>query len=328
MSIEASMKKIKEFTNLHRPDGRPDVFLFGTPRGGTTWLMELIATEPGFKCCDEPLDLRNLAVKKKLSSLGITEWEQFYDDAAASDLRQYFQGFIDGSTRFKNSSPLKRYYRPVTHRMVFKVIHGGEDRINWFRETFRCNVVYLVRHPISVSLSREQLPRLNAYVSSSYSRFFTQKQLGVAQAIIESGTHLEKAVLSWCFENAVPLRHMTDEWAVVTYEQLVTDPLPVIKELADKLKLSHPEKMRKALSIPSGSKSKSNEKTQELLRNGVDLDSRRKLVEKWTREVSEETEKKLMGIVEQFDIDVYELGEVLPNPKFLIKQSKSIGATL
>ena len=35
-----------------------------------------------------------------------------------------------------------------------------------------------------------------------------------------------------------------------------------------------------------------------------------------------------MGIVEQFDIDVYELGEVLPNPKFLIKQSESIGATL
>ena len=135
----------------------------------------------------------------------------------------------------------------------------------------------MVRHPISVSLSREQLPRLNAYVNSSYSRYFTQKQLGVAQAIIESGTHMEKAVLSRCFENAVPLKHMNDEWAVVTYEQLVTDPLPVIRELADKLELSNPEKMQKALSIPSGSTSKSNEKTQELLRNGVDLNSRSKL---------------------------------------------------
>ena len=290
--------------------------------------MELIATDPGFKCCDEPLDLRNLAVKKKLASLGITTWEQLHDDAAASDLRQYFQDFIDGSTRFKNSSPLKRYYRPVTHRIVFKIIHGGEDRINWFRETFRSKVVYLIRHPIPVSLSREELPRLNAYVNSNYSRFFTQKQLGVARAIIESGTKLEKAVLSWCFENAVPLKHMSEEWAVVTYEQLVTDPLPVIGELADKLELSNPEKMQKALSTPSGSTFKSNEKTQELLKEKVDLNTRRKLVEKWTHEVSRETESKLMGIVEQFDLDIYEMDKVFPNPRFLIKQAESIGATL
>ena len=57
--------------------------------------MELIAAAPGFKCCDEPLDLRNMAVKKKLASLGITNWEQFHDDTVAPDLRRYFQGFIE-----------------------------------------------------------------------------------------------------------------------------------------------------------------------------------------------------------------------------------------
>ncbi len=69
-------KRIKSFLSLHKPDGSPNTFLFSLPRSGSTWLMELIQTQPGFKTCDEPLDLRNPFVR---GHSHLSAWEQLYD---------------------------------------------------------------------------------------------------------------------------------------------------------------------------------------------------------------------------------------------------------
>ena len=62
---------VKPMSNVHRPDGRPNVFLFSTPRSGSTWLMELIWTQPGFKYVNQPLSLLNPRVRRHL---GISDW--------------------------------------------------------------------------------------------------------------------------------------------------------------------------------------------------------------------------------------------------------------
>jgi hypothetical protein len=49
---------VKALTNVHRQGPLPNVFLFATPRSGSTWLMEIIASQPGFKYYDEPLNPR------------------------------------------------------------------------------------------------------------------------------------------------------------------------------------------------------------------------------------------------------------------------------
>jgi hypothetical protein len=161
---------IESISTVHCPDGSPNVFLFSVPRSGSTWLMELIWSQPYFRYCDEPLDLRVPLVRQHL---GIAEWGDLYSRDASLPLQDYFQAFCDGRLRFMNFNPIRRYYRPVTHRIVFKIIHGGEDRINWFRDTFDGRIVYLLRHPIAVSLSREVYPRLHAFLSSDYRRHFT-----------------------------------------------------------------------------------------------------------------------------------------------------------
>ena len=72
---------------------------------------------------------------------------------------RYFDDFVAG-LGFTNPNPLRGHYRPITHRIVFKEIHGLADRINWFRDTFNARVVYLVRHPIAVTISSERFPLL------------------------------------------------------------------------------------------------------------------------------------------------------------------------
>jgi len=252
----------KEVLNIHHPDGSPNVFLFSTPRSGSTWLMELISTQPGFKYCAEPLNLRNPKVRKHP---GISDWSDVLGADAIPALQEYFEGFCNGRLRFRNPNPFKTYFRPITHRIVFKEIHAGSALINWFRDNFNSRVVFLLRHPLANSISNEQLPTLNAFLESDYQEHFSIEQLRYSRRIVESGTRLELGVLAWCLQNAVPLRDATDDWAVVTYEQLVLDPSPIVGFLAERLQLPRPDRMMKRLTVPSGVKGKSDKETQDVL---------------------------------------------------------------
>ena len=310
-------RTIRLMSNIHRPDGSPNVFLLSTPRSGSTWLMELIWSQPYFKSCNEPLNLRIPLVQEHL---GITEWQDLYNDSASRLLEDYFQAFCDGRLRFKNTSPRHEFYRPITHRAVFKIIHGGEDRMHWFRDRFNGRIVYLIRHPIAVSLSREVYPRLHAFLSSDYRRHFTSDQLEYAHRILDTGSKLEQGVLSWCLQNAVSLRQATADWAIVSYEQMVLDPRPVVAYLADRLELPKPERMMDRLAVPSAVKAKSDKETQSVLESGTG--TRSWLVEKWRKQVDESQERRAMEILERFQLDVYRCGDLLPADRVWIRRQK------
>lgn len=293
---------VKSMSNIHRADGRPNVFLFSTPRSGSTWLMELIWTQPAFKYCNQPLSLFNPLVREHL---GTDRWKALYERGSTAMLERYFREICEGRLRFANPNPLRGHYRLVTHRIVFKEIHGCADRINWFRDTFNARIAYLIRHPIAVAISSEQFPMLDAFLETAYRDHFSHEQLAFADRIATSGTPLELGVLSWCLQNSVPLRDASDDWAIVTYEQLVVDPAPVIDELAVKLELPAPDRIRDALTVPSVNvKIKSSEETRRLLYEAT-ADRRPDLVDKWRRKVDANQEARAMEIVSRFELDVY-----------------------
>ena len=312
---------VKPISNVHRPDGRPNVFLFSTPRSGSTWLMELIWTQPGFKYVNEPLNLINARVRRHL---GIGDWEELYNVDATPKLERYFRAFCDGRLGFANPNPLRRNYRPVTHRIVFKEIHGGVDRINWFRDTFSARIVYLLRHPIAVSVSRERVHTRRAFLDSDYRRHLSREQLVFTEQTLQTGTELEVGVLSWCLQNMVPLRDATDDWAIVAYEQLILDPDPVIQYLCRKLELPDPERMWDRLMVPSIVKEKSSKETRQLL-GDRDADKRPRLVDKWRDHLEEDDEIRAMKILEVFHLDHYRAGDVLPAKRVWIAPQTDLG---
>ena len=301
---------VKALFNRHVPDGSPNVFVVTMPRSGSTWLMELIGDQPGFKTCSEPLNIRLPLVRRHL---GARRWHDLHEPSLTESMRRYFEAFCDGSLHFLDPIPLRsNVYRFRSRRIVFKVIHGGEERIEWFRDTFNGRIVYLLRHPIPVAISHEVYPRLSAYVESPYREHFTADQVALATEIIASGSRLQKGVLAWCFENAVPLRTRAADWTVVTYEQLVLEPRPIIDLLIDRLELDDPSRMLDNLDRASGVKRKSDAATQALLERR-DQDARRRLVDKWRRSVDHEEEVRLMEILERFGIAAYRAGDDLPH---------------
>lgn len=305
----------KALINLHITSDQPNVFLFATPRGGSTWFMELVACQPGFRYCDEPLNIRSEWVRE---SLGIDQWADLYGPAADARFEGYFAGLTSGAINFRNPNPLKPHYRFLTRRTVFKIIHGGVDRISWFRDTFNGRILYCLRHPIAVSLSRQELPFLPHFLESRYAQFFSSEQVEVAEKVIRTGSHLEQGVLAWCLHNSVPLRDATDDWTVVTYEQAVIDPTAVIDCLCERLELPDPKRIYHQLHVPSQVSVKSDEETRDLLGQGGDGNNRQALVCKWRQKVSAPEVQSAMSLLKVFDIDAYSADSFMPSKKYWI----------
>ena len=300
---------LRSVSNRHRPGTLPNVFVFTTPRSGSTWLMELIQTQPRFKQCSEPLDLRIPGIARRL---GISDWEDLYQDANWPRVQAYFEGLCDGKIRFLNQSPFSPHYRPTTSRLLAKILHGAEGRISELAQACQARVVLLLRHPIPVTLSREVTPRLEAFLTSDYSRHFSEAEIQFSWEIVRGGSRLEKGVLDWCLQNAVPLRQAQDDWVVISYEELVLAPAPILSRLADQLRLEDPSLMQSSLTKPSATVRKSDAATAEFLKGPREGDESWWLVTKWREKVGEEEERSLMRILEEFGIDQYRFGEVLP----------------
>lgn len=316
--------KIKNFLvklfSVHRPAEKPDIFIFSTPRSGSTWLMELIMSQPGFRYCDEPFNIRTYPIFKQL---GTREWSDIYKIDALENIKNYIQSFINGSrpchARIKHSLPFGKNYRPKTLRIVFKILHACEDNINWFEQSFNGKIIFMMRHPIPVSLSRKTLPRQSTFLDSDYSRHFSKAQMDFGKSIYKDGTQLEKAIVSWCFQNMVPLRDKTKDWILITYEQLVLDPSPIIALMALELNLPFPQKMLDRIGVPSETTWQSEERTKKVLSSILDKSQKKYLIEKWKSKISEKDEKSLMSILDVFNINVYSAGNTLPSDKYWIR---------
>lgn len=309
--IRSQLKQFaKVIGSVQLPTRGDNVFIFATPRSGSTWLMELILSQPGFRACEQPLDLRNPYVRRHL---GISNWVDLYQRDADPLLQLYFQKICDG--RIRGLVTLGPHHRFVSRRLVFKIQNGWQERIAWMRDTFGGRIVFLIRHPVAVTVSRTQLPRLQAFRKSDYIRHFGDDIIPLAERIIESGSCYEKGILHWCFENALPLRVVENDWIILTYEQLVTDPQSVLNYLSNQLDLPDVKQMMDHLYYPSHTTSKSTMETQQLLK----ARHRQSLITKWRRQICDAQEHLAFDIIRSFGIGAYEFGRDMPADDYIIK---------
>lgn len=306
---------LKALANRHVPGDEPDVLLFATPRGGSTWLAELIASQPGFKVYNEPFDVRKAEVRRLIA---LSDWDGLYapdaDEALVSYLRRVQEGRIhDGDLPPRRG----RSFRWRTHRIVFKILHAGHDRVGRLADALSARPVILIRHPIAVSLSRKALPRLEALWRRAQRSGVLPSLHDDLEAILHRGTHLERGVLDWCLQTLFTLRQRRPEWPLVTYEQLVLEPEPVLRTLAHQLALPRQEWMLAMLTEASAVRHKSDAETRALL---ADASKRERLVAKWRAHVGADEEARAMRILERFELDLYRPGASHPGPEAWIEE--------
>jgi len=305
MSLVETLRLLaKKHGSVHRPGSEKNVAIVATPRGGSTWLLELVCTQPRFRAISEPFSLRNPRVREHL---GFESWDELYQIASADRIHHYLEDLASNRVTFMNLGFNKRAYRAFTTRCAFKLIHGAEDQIDWIARGLNSVVIILLRHPIAVSLSRQQLPRLMAFIESDYRRHFSERQLAFAKKVAQSGSHLERGLLSWCFQTSIPLRSQAKDVHVLTYEQLVLEPEILIPWLASTIHAPDPEGMWSQVQVPSSTVDLSFRDSRE----AVERQDRSQMVGKWKESVGDAVERRLMDILEVFELDAYQFGALV-----------------
>ena len=303
--------------NYHRQGSKPNIYLFSTPRSGSTWLMELIASQPGFKFYDEPLNIRRDNVQKADC---IKSWEDTMPGTAKEDLIcRYLSKLETNKIRVMNPPPFRRNHRLLTNRVILK-IHEIEHMINLIKAHSRAKIIYLLRHPIATTVSRHVFPRLEYYVNSNHfsSQYLTSEQLELGRDIFHSGSDFEKGILSWCYQNLIPLKFLDQrDWIIITYEELLLNSYKACEMLFEKLDLEDLNIMKKRIGIPATNINISTRETIEIMKDSSGKNRKRKIVTKWKNKLTESQEQQAFDILSVFSIDAYLLGRFVANEKYL-----------
>jgi len=315
---------IRRFCNFHRYRGRNDIVILAAPRSGSTWLMEIIAAQPGMKYIDEPL------TKSTLDSLNMlpikTRWVY---SSLSSDEENILAEYFKGNNKLENFAPhniFRNNYHFFTDRRVIKIIRATA-LICWFVNNLQLDTIYMIRHPIAQSLScirRGHDSRLDHYIDDE---MFVLKHLSrdtetFVRRIMTLGSQLDQIITEWCLHNLVPLRLIRDQtykriFNVITYEQLVTDPDSVLIFLFEALHLKSRKALFKSVAIPSRTTDSSTEKK----RHGIVERNTDFLVSSWRGECTDAQERQAFEILERFGIDAYSYGNLMPNNMLFVSNS-------
>jgi hypothetical protein len=295
---------IRAVANVHRQGVQPNIFLFATARGGSTWLMEILASQPGMKYYDEPLNLR----RPNVASVGLfRDWDELMPGTGDDGkIIGFLQELGRGKHGALNPAPFRPYHRLRTDRIVFKM-HELEHMMGEVAKACNGVILFLLRHPIPTSQSRKVFPRLHLYPRSPYyDRLISDpsRRREIA-ALAESGTHLQRGVVAWCYQNLVPLTNPDFGGLTVTYEELVLNPVKARDLLCDRFNFTDREGMLNAFERPSSNIQMSNSRTLEMM-NDADARARRvKLVTKWKGTITPDEERQVSHIMDVFGLDVY-----------------------
>ena len=318
MSIIRDIKYfLKGVASVHRQGNKKNIIINATPRGGSTWLMEIIASQPGMKYYDEPFNVRRDNVKRTGLFSG---WEDLQPENNNKEkIVTYINALTDNRYPMMNPPPLRKNYRPVTNRIVFK-LHELEHMIEELAEQCNCQVIYLVRHPIPNSMSRAVVPRLELFAESTFykEKYLSGQQDKEIQSLLKNGSELQRHIASWCYENLVALKH-TDlsKWLVVSYEELVINSRKCCQMLMKDLELTDFDALLRSIDEPAVNIGMSNQDTLDVMVNDKAMERKKGLVTRWKKKISDVEEDKVFEVLSIFEIDDYKKGDYLPSDRLL-----------
>ena len=310
LATKAAAKELLWFaTCRHQQGERPNILLFATRRGGSTFAMELIAANRGVRSLDQPLELLGPSTTAaQVARVPLYRQGQLtsLDEASEPQLQtlmdDIFAGrvVINAPTRLWRAGALMR-----SDRLVLKIL-DAKPIIGWFDDHLDCQIVYLTRHPIPQAMSclrnRWSLTT-RAYLDDE--RFveanLSAAALASAHDALRNGSDLRRFVVNWALENVAPMRLLggRPDWVHVRYEDCVTDPAGTLDRLATRLDLPDVDRMRAIVTRPSVSSRISTSDTRSTIESGRASE----VVSRWRSEVDDADRRWCDDLMETFGID-------------------------
>lgn len=239
MLFSSFRKHIREYQIKHRLRQKDFaveevILLFGEPRSGSTWLMELLQTIPATAVSWEPFSDPNdaLGVAQRWGcqinlQQGVVQEAQLKDLIDALTLKHYTvwtTRALEPKQLLKSKFLITKMVR-ATHLLPY-ILH----QIPLLNPP-----IWLLRHPVDVALSQ-----LSVSIPTQYNPQYYAEHKELLESMPQP---LERQVAIWCLNNLLPSTFKPDDSEVqlVCYEELITKPEEVFSSILDRLQIGFPK---------------------------------------------------------------------------------------
>lgn len=199
------------------------VFLAGSARSGTTWILDIIRASGNFRTLFEPLHFKN-----SIHGRAFFPYEYLRFSDGNNEQLQALTSVIRGKVRGAWENQDNRCLFP--NRRLIKDIHSNL-RIGWIQKHFPdMHVVFLIRNPAEVARSRlklgwhgqEVVSRIQA--QSKLLEDFPEIKTALRYLSQRHDDPLSSSILLWCIQQKVALSQLNpDTCIVLAYEDFVTN---------------------------------------------------------------------------------------------------------
>jgi hypothetical protein len=312
----------------HRQGPRPNVLVYCTRRGGSTWLMNTLAAHPGVRYVNRPFLTAHLTrhrhripdLSRAADHRGGHTFRHpvHFEGEDEARFREFAGEVLRGETEIYPTLNFRApYFHRRTDRIAFQMTSGGV-LIEWFDAKFPVETIILLRHPIPNALSIMQkgwLPECGDFLNHRWfvDTHLSGRQVDLARRVLAGDCLLSIHVLDWALKMLVPVRaHASGRhpgWTLMTYEQFVLEPERLVRLVAERHDFPEVEPMlaqarRPSRTVTSGTAAK--------------VDDPAFLLDRWRRKVSTEEERDLLRIPAAFGLEMYGAGRRLADEAYLV----------
>lgn len=289
------------------------ILIAGSPRSGTSWLMEILGNIPGYTYLFEPLnprwfpETRELGFQSRIYLPSDIDWSK-----GEEYLRKIFTGQLVGFQSLYQFTP-----KEIMHLLLGKKLIVKSVRLNrllpWASRRFQLSkIFFIIRHPCAVITSQLKTGWCGYHSTfPPYSNIFPNLKTILYEAseiksldpelfnrLKNIKTREEILAVAWCLDNYVPLSSPKPfPWETIIYEKLVKQGEKEIVKLFNEIE--EKDFLRYAiryLKVPSalapGDEPKTVIKANEQL-------------SKWKKFLSEKQIERILSIVSDFGLDYY-----------------------
>lgn len=294
-------------------DIKDTILILGSPRSGTSWLMFIMAAIPDYTYLFEPLQPHRFPKSVETGFKSRTYIKPDINWPKGEDyLERVFTGKIVSKEpiyEFKLEMIMSRF---LSNKLIVKSVRMNR-MLPWVVEKFPLKkTLFIIRHPCAVVASQIKTGWCGYHSSQPpYKDIFPKPKDIVKEASNIQGLRpeilnklkkmnsLEETLAAaWCLDQYVPLSQPKSyPWTAMTYEHLVKNGIKAIKPLFEDLgEQKVPRSINKFLDLPADMVKR--------LKSGA-ISDRDKQLSKWKKNLSEKQIKKILKIVEIFDMDFY-----------------------
>ena len=303
--LKKNLRKFRSnlYLDVHNDIRHCSAFISGASRSGTTWLAEIIASQICGRIIFEPF------YAGVIENLGLGPLRYMPPSVRNEPLLAYCHNVVSGRIRHEWID------RQVTHIFPkYRVVK--EVRSNFFLKWFTNNfptvpILFIVRHPCAVVLSRMQLSRIeegwdpdldiNFYLSQN--ELVSDCLADKLEIIAKAKTTAERHAVYWCINNLVPLKQFRrTELNIFFYENLCVHPDIEIPRIFQTIKHEYDDsKSNRDLAKPAST----------ALHTSAIITGEDK-IGRWRTALSSRQIQNVLGIVRAFGLDYLYADSVMP----------------